>query len=207
MFQNNPLSISRKRVFDSVFLSAPLSSISPTPISSPVQSLTRAGGTFSSDRNQREPENVPEQVTWDRAWHAATTFLSIPDEGFRNNDDDDGIRDEDTLLKRWAKGPPSQLVSESLFYVGADSSPGKALRQGSKENDVKEWYLSEMRRHFLTNFRTFLVAGLKTRNQPDTLSKLVRPRRPGTKSRADTTELPYYRHVCPPFCRYFIPAF
>ncbi|QSS57056.1 anaphase-promoting complex subunit [Histoplasma capsulatum var. duboisii H88] len=177
MFQNIPLSISRKRVFDSVFLSAPLSSISPTPISSPVQSLTRAGGTFSSDRNQRELENVPEQVTWDRAWHAATTFLSIPDEGFRNNggdDDDDGTRDEDTLLKRWAKGPPSQLVSESLFYVGADSSPGKALRQGSKEDDVKEWYLNEMRRHFLTNFRTFLVAGLKTRNQPDTLSKLVR---------------------------------
>ncbi|EER39261.1 anaphase-promoting complex subunit [Histoplasma capsulatum H143] len=178
MFQNIPLSISRKRVFDSVFLSAPLSRISPTPISSPVQSLTRAGGTFSSDRNQRELENVPEQVTWDRAWHAATTFLSIPDEGFRNNggddDDDDGTRDEDTLLKRWAKGPPSQLVSESLFYVGADSSPGKALRQGSKEDDVKEWYLNEMRRHFLTNFRTFLVAGLKTRNQPDTLSKLVR---------------------------------
>ncbi|EQL38048.1 anaphase-promoting complex subunit 2 [Blastomyces dermatitidis ATCC 26199] len=181
MFQNIPLSISRKRVFDSVFPPAPLSNISPTPVSSPVQGFTRPGETFDigykqGARRSSEPEYVPEQVTWDRAWHTATSFLSIPDEGFRNNGagDDDETRDEETLLRRWAKGPPSQLVSDSLFYVGADSSPGRALRQASEEEDVKEWYLTEMRRHFLTNFRDFLVAGLKVRNQPDTLLKLVR---------------------------------
>ncbi|OJD22289.1 hypothetical protein ACJ73_06366 [Blastomyces percursus] len=182
MFQHTPLSISRKRVFDSVFPPAPLSNISPTPVSSPVQSFTRPGETFDSGYSQQgahrssEPEYVPEQVTWDRAWHTATSFLSIPDEGFRNSGDgdDDETRDEETLLRRWAKGPPPQLVSDSLFYVGADSSPGRALRQASKEDDVKEWYLTEMRRHFLTNFQNFLVARLKIRNQPDTLLKLVR---------------------------------
>ncbi|OAX82748.1 hypothetical protein ACJ72_02902 [Emergomyces africanus] len=182
MFPNTPLSISRKRVFDSVFPPAPLSSISPTPVSSPAHSFTGAGESVGSGHNQpsaprpSEPENVPEQVTWDRAWHTATTFLSIPNEGFRNNGngDNDETCDAETLLRRWAKGPPPQVVSDSLYYVGADSSPGKALRQGSKESDVKKWYMSEMRRHFLTNFRDFLVSRLKIRNQPDTLLKLVR---------------------------------
>ncbi|KKZ68092.1 hypothetical protein EMCG_06304 [[Emmonsia] crescens] len=182
MFQNTPLSISRKRVVDSVFPPAPLSSIAPTPVSSPVRSFTRAEESLRSGQTQQntpgpsEPENVPEQVTWDRAWHTATAFLSIPNESFRNNGngDNDETRDEETLLRRWAKGPPPQVVSDSLFYVGADSSPGKALRQGSREANLKEWYLSEMRRHFLTNFRDFLVRGLKVRNQPDTLLKLVR---------------------------------
>ncbi|OJD16480.1 hypothetical protein AJ78_03335 [Emergomyces pasteurianus Ep9510] len=182
MFPNTPLSISRKRVFDSVFPPAPLSSISPTPVSSPTQSFTKAGESFGTGHSQEspprpsEPGNVPEQVTWDRAWHTATTFLSIPNEGFRiNGDGDNGEKcGEETLLRRWAKDPPAQIVSDSLFYVGADSSPGKVLRQGSKEDDVKEWYLSEMRRHFLTNFRDFLVRILNVRNQPDTLLKLVR---------------------------------
>ncbi|PGH18973.1 hypothetical protein AJ79_00006 [Helicocarpus griseus UAMH5409] len=180
MLQSTPLSIGRKRVFDSVFPPAPLSSISPTPVSSPVQSFARAAESFGQQPQKpprpHEPETVPEQVTWDRAWHTATAFLSIPNEGFRHNGDGDNdeTRDEETLLRRWARTPPSQVVSDSLFYVGADSSSGKALRRGSKEDDLKEWYMSEMRRHFLANFRDSLVQGLKTKNCPDALSNLVR---------------------------------
>ncbi|KAK2807290.1 hypothetical protein FQN50_005444 [Emmonsiellopsis sp. PD_5] len=180
MLQATPLSVGRKRVFDSIFPPAPLSNISPTPISSPVQSFSGvgepSGSTQQSPHRAWDQEIVPEQVTWDRAWHTATAFLSIPNGRFRINgvNDNDDARDDETLLRRWAKNPPSQAVSESLFYVGADTSPGRQLRDGLKENDLKEWYMSETRRHFLFNFRDFLVKGLKAKNQPDALPKLVR---------------------------------
>ncbi|KGQ02025.1 hypothetical protein PAAG_11201 [Paracoccidioides lutzii Pb01] len=176
----NPQSIGHKRVFDSVFPPAPLSNVSPTPASSPVQRFTQVE-SFSSSQQQAktplrsiEPENVPEQVTWDRSWHTTTTFLSIPNEGFINDEyEDNDERNEEALLRRWAKDRPSQEISDSLFYVWADSSPGKALREGSKDDDLGEWYKGEMRRHFLANFRDFLVQKLRVRNQPDTLLKLV----------------------------------
>ncbi|KGM92119.1 uncharacterized protein PADG_11654 [Paracoccidioides brasiliensis Pb18] len=176
----NPQSIGHKRVFDSVFPPAPLNNVSPTPASSPVQRFTQVE-SFSSSQQQaktplrtNEPENVPEQVTWDRSWHTATTFLSIPNEGFMNDEyGDNDESNEEELLRRWAKDRPSQEISDSLFYVWADSSPGKALREGSKDDDLGEWYKGEMRRHFLANFRDFLVRKLRVRNQPDTLLKLV----------------------------------
>jgi anaphase-promoting complex subunit 2 len=102
-----------------------------------------------------------EQITWDRAWHTATTYLSIPDRGFNlgwdGGEANDDELDEETLIKRWAKEPPSQFVSDNIFYVGADASPGRERRTGLRECDLQEWYMSETRRHFLSNFRDTLV--------------------------------------------------
>lgn len=167
MHQNVPLSIGRKRVFDSVFPPAPLSDISPTPVATPLLGFSGVGESFGGHHDSRNPyqpsssdsENVPEQVTWDRAWHNATAFLSLPDESFRPGQDigNDDELDEERLLKQWTREPPSREILESVFYVEDPSSRGKVLRAGSKGQDLKEWYINETRRHFLTNFRDPLV--------------------------------------------------
>ncbi|KAF3480368.1 anaphase-promoting complex subunit 2 [Arthroderma uncinatum] len=184
MFQHVPSTIGHKRVFDSVFPPSLLSGISPTPDVTPVLGFTPPGEPFggiqtSIKANKPAPsseEPVPEQVTWDRAWHTATAFLTIPDKGFNVNSDgnsDDKIGDR-TLLKRWARDPPSTAIRDSLFYVGADASGGKGSRKGMKECDLKLWYMSETRRHFLTNFKDTLVKILEHAERKDVLARLVR---------------------------------
>ncbi|KAK2865297.1 hypothetical protein FQN49_003713 [Arthroderma sp. PD_2] len=184
MFQHVPSSIGHKRVFDSVFPPTSLSGISPTPDATPVLGFTSPGEPFggiqtSIKANKRPPsseEPVPEQVNWDRAWHSATSFLAIPDKGFNINDghdSDDNVGDR-TLLKRWTRDQPSTTIRDSLFYVGADASRGKELRKGMKECDLKLWYMSETRRHFLFNFKDSLVWILEHAERKDVLARLVR---------------------------------
>ncbi|PGH01707.1 hypothetical protein AJ80_08974 [Polytolypa hystricis UAMH7299] len=174
------LAANRKRVFDSVFPPAPLSSISPTPVTSPVLGFSNVGESFSSPV-QRPPSPLdstptPEPVIWDRAWHNATAYLSVPDIEFdlRVNVLEISSNDEENILQRWRKGPPAQSVLESIHYVGSDASEGKARRPGLKEYDLKEWYMDETRRHFLTNFRDFLREKLKSRDGGKVLHEIVR---------------------------------
>ena len=175
MFQHVPLSIGRKRVFDSVFPPAPLSANSPSPDATPNIGPSQpagesSGGIRPAPRQQRvdsaqsslDHEAIPEQITWDRSWHTAIAFLTIPDKGFnlRGEDEegynDDGLED-DQLLKRWARERPSTAIRDSLFYVGADASRGREKRASLKDCDLKRWYLNETRRHFLLNFRDSLI--------------------------------------------------
>ncbi|KAK2750597.1 hypothetical protein FQN57_002668 [Myotisia sp. PD_48] len=194
-FQNVPLSIGRKRIFDSVFPPTPLSNTIPTPkpthgVSSSAKlsdearsSITPRGGAKSRSETEATSMNPPlvpelgnlaEQNHWDQAWHAATNYLAVPDEGFRTGGyrDDDSL-DDQLLLRRWDQGEPNPLVRDSLFYVGADVSPGKKKRTGRSECDLLRWYLEEIRRHFVTNFRDFLVKELR-HNRQGTIQRLVR---------------------------------
>lgn len=170
-----PLSKGRKRVFDSVFAPAPLENISPTPVATPVLGSNTAGQTFGGfsggGGGETTEEPVPEQVTWDRAWHTATSFLSLPVEDYKDVDEilgdanvgdtydpeQDGDGEDHDLLKRWAReSPPSQEVYDALFYVVSPSSRGWMLRSKSKAFDLKEWYMNETRRHFLACFAPVL---------------------------------------------------
>lgn len=170
-----PLSKGRKRVFDSVFAPAPLENISPTPVATPVLGSNTAPGQsfggFGGGGGGATEEPVPEQVTWDRAWHTATSFLSLPIEGYKDVDEilgdvnvedthdagQDGDGQEHDLLKWWARqSPPSQEVYDALFYVVSPSSRGQMLRAKSKGHDLKEWYMNEARRHFLACFAPVL---------------------------------------------------
>ncbi|WEW58009.1 hypothetical protein PRK78_003476 [Emydomyces testavorans] len=189
MFPNVPLSIGRKRVFDSVFPPVPLSHISTatgaTPGFASVGLAEPFSGCLQSPGQQQpplssssiKPETVPEQLTWSQAWHVATTFLSIPDKklSFGANGRNDDELDDGVLLKQWSREQqPSQSIQDALLYVGSDSSMGKALQAGSKEDDLQEWYIYEIRRHFLANFREALVKESKKRGQEGVLLRIVR---------------------------------
>ncbi|EFQ99046.1 anaphase-promoting complex subunit 2 [Nannizzia gypsea CBS 118893] len=184
MFQRIPSSIGHKRVFDSVFPPSLLSGISSAPDATPILGFTPPGvpsGSIQTSSNledapavSEEPE--PEQVTWDRSWHIATAFLAIPDKRFKISNDgncDDHIGDR-VLLKRWARDPPSTKTRDSLYYVGADASQGRELRRDTKECDLKTWYISETRRHFLKNFKGSLIQILEGTEKKHVLTRLTR---------------------------------
>lgn len=169
MFQNVPLSIGRKRVFDSVFPRPQNTSYFRTSDSFPFappnanvvysdKSRERAQKKEAQQQQQqlRDTEKWADQETWDRAWQTATEYLSLDNGSLRHDVMDDKLEDE-TILKRFAKEAPSQFVSDSIFYVGADASPGRELRIGLKECDLREWYMSGARRHFLENFKEWFI--------------------------------------------------
>ncbi|KAL1970140.1 hypothetical protein VTN77DRAFT_6545 [Rasamsonia byssochlamydoides] len=196
MSQNAPLSMSRKRVFDSVFAPTSLKDIAPTPVATPVSTSTASAQQFgitppgttasifqgqqysrpSTTDNENDVkigESSPEQITWDRAWHTATTFLSIPDRGFEvltTPGESDGAQSATPLDP---SSLPSREISDALVYLLAPSSRGRRLRAGLKEHDLVEWYGNEMRRHFLTNFRASFVQLLEGPAQDGLLSKIV----------------------------------
>lgn len=151
MSQNAPFSISRKRVFDSVFSPTSLKSLAPTTAVTPASAFPPGKRTAANESDVKIDESSPEQIIWDRAWHAATTFLSFPDRGFEvlTAGDPDGAQSTSRLD---SSSVPSREISDSLAYLLAPSSRGKALRAGLREHDLVEWYGNEMRRHFLTNF-------------------------------------------------------
>lgn len=184
-----PLSRSRKRVFDSVFAPAPLENISPTPVATPVLGSNAATGQsfggFGGGGGGSAEEPVPEQVTWDRAWHTATSFLFLPIAGHKDVDEilgdfnvedvygsgPDGGEREHALLEGWARqSPPSQEVYDALFYVVSASSRGQMLRAKSKGHGLKEWYMNETRRHFLACFAPVLFKVGRPPNFPCFLS-------------------------------------
>ncbi|KAE8421655.1 hypothetical protein BDV36DRAFT_292040 [Aspergillus pseudocaelatus] len=104
------------------------------------------------DPKPKTKSRDPEQATWDRAWLAATKFLTIPDQGFC------GIED-------YVPKAPGREVNDALAYLAADK--GVADRE---EWSIFEWYGSEMRRHFYKNFKAGLV---KLLDQPNGLRKIV----------------------------------
>ena len=96
---------------------------------------------------------LPDQATWDRAWRIATAFLALPDRGF-----DPllvaGNTDEIEFLRQWDRHKqPSKDASDALAYLLGPLLPGEGFRQDKGQGDILVWYESEMRRHFLKNFR------------------------------------------------------
>lgn len=154
MVPNVPLAIGRKRVFDAVFPPTLLIKVNDTlhSVADATPSLAKPF-TFNSDI-------ASEQATWDRSWDTATAFLSIPDKKLILADDKatgDELS-ESTLLKQWSQRQrPSRSILDALYHVGADSSMGKEFRASSKEYDIQEWYMNEVRRHFLANLRGALL--------------------------------------------------
>lgn len=177
MFSTPGLSRSRKRVFDSVFPSASLKDIAPTPTATPLLGSTGPGQAFgfgiqtqpaSQDRaNLRSPgghdfgelkaeDSAPEQVIWNRAWHTATSSLSFPDHGFQALTET--ALTENGSDERWLPSNLGSREAQGAFtYLLSPSSQGRKLRVDSKQDDLLEWYGNEIRRHFLTNFRTGFV--------------------------------------------------
>ena len=128
------------RIFVSVF--PPPSEVEiPTPTATPVLGSSTFGEPFGSQHtsvSQSGPETgAAEQIKWDRAWHTATTFLSLRDEPIYTE------QDEETLKSRWIKSADPE-TQRALAYLLSENSRGRQIRRGSDTDDLLRWYFEEV---------------------------------------------------------------
>lgn len=121
----------------------------PTPTATPDLGSSEFGESFGNVSSQAAAAPVTgaaEQIKWDRAWHTATTYLSLPDDPItvahtRQN--------EDTLRGKWIKTCSPDIV-KAITYVVSDSSYGRQLRKSQRKDDLLKWYYKEVGiRHYL----------------------------------------------------------
>jgi anaphase-promoting complex subunit 2 len=145
----------RRRVFDSVFPSSRLKDLAPTPVLAQTGFVQSFGGPAMSpiSSSPNEPLNAyPEQVIWDRAWHSATSFLSLPG---RNLVEQRRQQDLESLAAHYNK--PSKDAAASIRYViSHQRAEGARDRQTGHENII-EWYTDHVRGHFLAYSKPFLL--------------------------------------------------
>ena len=126
------------RIFASVF--PPPSEVAiPTPAATPVLGSSGFGESFGSQNNSQTgiESSAAEQIKWDRAWHTATTYLSLPDEPI------DADHDDRTLRARWIK-PVHTETHKALEYVLSDDSRGIQIRKANDSDDLLRWYFEEV---------------------------------------------------------------
>ncbi len=128
------------RIFASVF--PPPSEVDvPTPTATPILGSSGFGEPFGSQHtNASQPgteTGAAEQIKWDRAWHTATTFLSLRDGPI------DTEQDEETLKGRWIK-PVEPQIQKALAYLLSESSRGRQIRRDSNTDDLLRWYFEEV---------------------------------------------------------------
>jgi anaphase-promoting complex subunit 2 len=148
---------SKRRVFDSVFAKAAAPSM-PTPevaSTAPGQPFgvlvafthDRAQAPESASRDSRvsggNATDVRNQLKWDRSWHIITSFLvSTLSTGAVHPIDDQGYPSE---------GPD---VMGALLDV---LDPSSRLPGASETEDLLDWYMQQVRYHFLHDVRPVLV--------------------------------------------------
>ena len=136
------------RIFLSVFPpSADI--VIPTPTVTPLLGSTGFGETFGGPTiPDSAPENAgAEQIRWDRAWHTATSYLSLPDIAI---DAAHASQEEASLRARWIK-PYTTVISNAVSYLLSEDSPGRQLRKDSMRDDLLQWYNEEViSRHFVS---------------------------------------------------------
>lgn len=135
------------RIFASVFPPPSETSI-PTPKATP---LLGSGGFEGSAEAQIEidwepQDSATEQLQWERAWHTATTFLSLPSEELPPAH---GESNRNRLHGKWWK-PCTQEISAAIRYLVSPDSKGFLLRKNQKQHDLLHWYFEEVGlRHFV----------------------------------------------------------
>ena len=148
------------RVFAAVF--PPLSEYNiPTPAATPV--LGSAGFEGSAEAHITIDwdlkDTAAEQVQWERAWHTATIFLSLPNEQLPAIND---RNDHSRLHGKWWKRCTPE-VAAALKYLLSPDSPGARLRKGQKQHDLLQWYFEEAGlRHFIHHVRPRILQVVDT---------------------------------------------
>lgn len=106
-------------------------------------------GLAPRTRSSQREGSIPENGKWDRAWRRVTSFLSIPDGEFEqlvlHNEESDG-----EFLKQWNRHKkPSKEIRDALSYLINLST----VDDEDSPKNIIDWYGSEIRRHFLRNFK------------------------------------------------------
>lgn len=143
----------RNRILAAVFPPLPYAS-NPTPAATPVLGSNDSAveaWTFPIDP---EPESLAtQQIRWDRAWHTATAFLSLPAEALTAAHAGQG---EEALRGKWIK-PYTPEILNDLAYIISPQSRGCQLRSISPDDDLLEWYLEQVQRHYVRFVRPGVV--------------------------------------------------
>ncbi|KAL8723494.1 MAG: hypothetical protein Q9225_000227 [Loekoesia sp. 1 TL-2023] len=154
------------RIFAAVF-PPPSEASLPTPKATPVLG---SGGFEGSAEVQSaidwDPQDsATEVIVWERAWHTATTFLSLPNQEFPKN--------RDQLQGTWWKECTPE-VSAAIKYLVSPDSRGAQIRRYQPENDLLQWYFEEAGlRHFIQYVRPLILQGLKDPNLARGLADVI----------------------------------
>ena len=135
------------RIFSAVF---PPSAdvVIPTPTATPVLGSTGFGESFGGPAapDTGAESAAAEQIKWDRAWHTATTYLSVANEPITAAH---AALDEGSLRVKWIK-PFNAETENAVFYLLSEDSHGRQLRKYSTRDDLLQWYYEEVgSRHFV----------------------------------------------------------
>lgn len=138
MTPDSSICVGRSHIFGSVFAPAPPGDFIP--------------GLAPRTRSSQREGSIPENGKWDRAWRTATSFLSTPDGEFEqlvlHNEGSEG-----EFLKQWNRHKkPSKEIRDALSYL-IKLSAVDADRDDGEPKSIIDWYGSEIRRHFLRNFK------------------------------------------------------
>lgn len=140
------------RIFTAVF--PPPSEVDvPTPAATPVLGSSSFGDTFGSQHiiPQVAETGAAEQIKWDRAWHTATSFLTLPNEPIRTDED------EETFRPKWDR-PYNNEIRKAFEYVLSENSKGRQLRKGTNTDDLIRWYFEvEVTEHYVKHLLPKLV--------------------------------------------------
>ncbi|KAL8948913.1 MAG: hypothetical protein Q9222_004940 [Ikaeria aurantiellina] len=157
------------RIFAAVFPPPSETSV-PTPAATPVlggdgfEGLPEA--KFTVDLNPRD--SAAEQVQWERSWHTATTFLSLPNTRLPPIHD---RHKSGQLHGPWWK-PHTPEVEASFRYLVSPQSRGAQLRRHQKAHDILQWYFEEAGlRHFV---QYVLPQVLQALDDENSIQRLVR---------------------------------
>lgn len=135
------------RIFTAVF-PPPSEASLPTPKATPVLDTGTFEGTPEAhlDIDWEPQDSATEQVQWERAWHTATTFLSLPKEELPSAH---GKENKNRLHGKWWKSCTPE-ISAAIKYLVSPDSRGLLLRQNQKQHDLLHWYFEEVGlRHYI----------------------------------------------------------
>lgn len=141
------------RVFSAVFPPASDSDL-------PAAALTAVLGLGDSrESSSFTAETTPvteaeEQIKWDRAWHTATSYLSLPNVRITAANASQML---ETSKETWLKSYTRE-VSKAVEYVVSEASYGHRLRRHLKKDDLIKWYFEEIgTRHYVECVKPSLI--------------------------------------------------
>lgn len=136
-----------ERIFAAVFPPS-ADAVVPTPAATPILGSTGLGQSFGGfSVPEPEPQNsAEEQIKWDRSWHTATSYLSLPNELITVAH---ARQSEDALKARWFK-PFRAETANDVSYIVSSESQGRKLRKGLVKDNLLQWYFEEaVCRHYM----------------------------------------------------------
>ncbi|KAI9810823.1 MAG: hypothetical protein M1827_006030 [Pycnora praestabilis] len=193
------LSQSRKRVFSSVFPTSSLVLTVPTPVATPNLSFVAPGQSFGGSQGQTNedasdtvPDYVSEKIKWSRAWHTATTFLSIPNDLFELGSYYSSAANLDGKWRKFASTEDSRAIH---YIINSRASHGGGDKD-EEEDPLVGWYSNEVRRHYLANVAPGILESFAKGADPETsLSSILK-----SLQRSQSVYLyPLLHHILPAY--------